>query len=146
PADPGADPGVHRALLGALRKRRVAPRAVLSLGQGSLGAGSVVRAADPDDGLDDSPDEDEPDTTRPGSGQGPDDHAVRIRGDVLLFPVGAGPLLVRQQHPFDPAAMADHPHDRGDKTLRRRQTLRSRPAAGSHAREANRWLRRPMLM
>ena len=50
--DPGADPGVHRALLGAARGDRAAPRAVHAVDQGSVGARSVLRAADPDDGHD----------------------------------------------------------------------------------------------
>ncbi len=40
PADPVADPGVLRALQGAVRHDRHAPRAVLRLDQGSLGARS----------------------------------------------------------------------------------------------------------
>src|SRR5258708_705989 len=139
PADPGADPGVHRSLLGAVRKRRAAPRSFLSLDQGPFGAGSLVRAADADDGLDARSDEDEPDTTRPDSGQSHDDHAVRVLCDVLLFSLGPAPILVRQQYPVDPPAMADHPHDRGEKIRRQREALRRRPIAGRYARGANRW-------
>src|SRR6266571_5054288 len=116
-----------------------APLPVLSLDQGPFGAGSLVRAADADDGLDARSDEDEPDTTRPGSGQGHDDHAVRVRCDVLLFSVGPGPILVCQQYPVDPPAMADHPHDRGEKIRRQREALRRRLIAGRYARGANRW-------
>ena len=49
-ADPGADPGVHRAVLGAAGGGRAAPRAVDAVDQGPVGARSVLRAADPDDG------------------------------------------------------------------------------------------------
>ena len=85
PADRGADPGVHRALLGAARARRTASRALLRLDQGPLGAGSVLHPARDHDGLDDHPDQDEPDAARSGAGEGDDDHAVRVRRDVLLL-------------------------------------------------------------
>ena len=49
PADRGADPGVHRALLGAARGDRAAPCAVHLLDPRPVGARSVLRAADPDD-------------------------------------------------------------------------------------------------
>src|SRR5207253_163269 len=48
-SDPGADPGVHRALLGAARRDRAAPRALHALDQGPCRTRSVLRAADPDD-------------------------------------------------------------------------------------------------
>ncbi len=48
PADPDADPGVPRVLLGAARERRDAPGAVDAVDPGPVVAGSVLRAADPD--------------------------------------------------------------------------------------------------
>ena len=52
-----------------------------------------------------------------GAGEGDDDHAVRLRGDVLLLPRGPGALLARQQHPVHRAAMADHAHGRSGRQV-----------------------------
>ncbi len=110
-----------------------AQRAVLRLDQGSLRAGPVLRPAGADDDLDDRADEVESHAARSGAGEGDDDHAVRVRRDVLLLPRGPGALLARQQHPVDRAAVADHPHDR-----RVRQERRAQAVVGRH------WRRRTL--
>jgi YidC/Oxa1 family membrane protein insertase len=50
--DPGSDPGIHRALLGTACRNRIAACPVRAVDQGSLGARSLLCAADSDDGHD----------------------------------------------------------------------------------------------
>ncbi|SOY78665.1 hypothetical protein CBM2599_A10263 [Cupriavidus taiwanensis] len=109
PADRDPDPGVHRAVLGAAVVGRNARRAVAGLDQGPVSAGSVLHPADRDGRVDVRADQAEPDAAGSGAGQGHDDHAAGVLGDVLLLPGRPGAVLGGEQHPVDRAAVADQP-------------------------------------
>ena len=121
PADPGADPGVHRALLGAAVGGRAAPRAVDRLDPRPVGAGPVLRAAgDLRDHRVPAGEAVADADLRSGAGEGDADHADRVLGDVRLLPVGPRALLARQQlHPDLPAVAHEPRAGEGSRARRR---------------------------
>ncbi len=76
PSDRRADPGVHRALLGAARLHRAAPRAVARMDPGPLRPGPVVHPAGGLRGIDVRADEAQPAAGRSRAGQVDARHAI----------------------------------------------------------------------
>src|SRR5690606_25618566 len=112
PADRRADPGVHRAVLGAACIGRDARRTVDRLDPGSGRAGSVLYPAAGDGGDDVHPGQAEPDAAGPDAGEDDDDHAARLLGHVLLLPGWPGAVLAGEQRLLDRAAVVHHDTDR----------------------------------
>src|SRR4029453_6536912 len=165
PAHRGADPGVLRALQGALHHHRDAPSAVLRLDQGSERARSVYhprrlrpvplagpgvpaflqhRHLAPDHGRDDVPAaEAEPGADRSGAGARlpVPAHPVHLHaGAVRRRP---GDLLGVEQHAVDRPAVHDHAPPRHADRRRQGQACRCRRGAGTRARvrRRRRWRR-----
>ena len=82
-------------------------------------ADPYYRAADNHGNHHDYPDQAQSDATRPDSGQGHDDHAVRVQYFLLLLPGRSGALLGGKQHALHCPAMADHPQHRSRNRPRR---------------------------
>jgi YidC/Oxa1 family membrane protein insertase len=111
-ADRGADSRLHRALLGAARFHRVAPRAVARLDPGSLGARSLFHPAGHLRGVDVRADEAEPAAGRPRPGEGDAVHADHVQRLLPFLPVGPRALLGRPEPAVDRAAVAHQPNPR----------------------------------
>jgi hypothetical protein len=106
PADPGADPGVHRALLGAARVDRAAPRAVDRLDPGPLRARSVLHPPVMLRDLDVRHHEAEPAAGRPGAGRIMLCMPIMFSVFFLFFPAGLVLYWVVQNLLVDRAAVA----------------------------------------
>ena len=88
PADGGADPGVHLAVLGAAGQRGNARRAVDPVGARPVDPRPVLHSARHHDGHHVPADQAEPHAPGPRPGQGHDDHAAGVRRDDVLLPAG----------------------------------------------------------
>ena len=112
PADPCADTGLHRPVLGTTGERRTPSRALHPVAGQPDRAGPLFRAAVDHGRVDVRAAKAQSATARSHPGQGHDGAAVRVHGLFRLLPVGPRAVLDRQQPTVHHPAMAHYPSDR----------------------------------